>query len=63
MGRIRFLPEVITVCFRKKAGFNYKNNYKYAKLANVWLNIISKKNSKIPIIILYILLRLGSRKL
>lgn len=29
-----FLLKTITVYFRKKEGFNYKNNYGHSKLAN-----------------------------
>lgn len=25
----RFLPKIVTICFREKKGFNCKNNYKY----------------------------------
>lgn len=35
MVYLRFLLKVITICFRKKAEFNYKNNHKYNKLANL----------------------------
>lgn len=63
MVYMRFPPKVVNVCFRKKVEFDYKNNYMYNKLANSWLNIISKINCKILIVILYILFKLGFRKI
>ena len=44
--RMRFLPKAVTICFEKKEGFNCKNNYKYTKLANFWLDNSSKINYK-----------------
>lgn len=41
MASIRFLPKIITICFKEKAEFNYKNNYRNSKLANFELNIIN----------------------
>lgn len=50
-----FLPKTVIICFRKKAKFDYKNNYRYSKLAYFWLDTINKTNLKILIVILYIL--------
>lgn len=52
------MPKALIVYFNKKVEFNYKNNYRYYKLANFQLNIISKVNFKLLIVILYILLGL-----
>lgn len=60
---MRFIPKTIIVCFDKKAGFNYKNNYKYCKEVDVWLDIITKVNFKILINISYIFWELKSRKI
>lgn len=51
------------IYLRKKAGFYYKNNHRYNKLANSRLNIISKINLKILIVILYTLLELESKNI
>ena len=58
-----FLPKAITIYSRKKARFDYKNNYGYGKLANFQLNIISKINFKTLVIISYTLSKLRSRKI
>ena len=63
MRYVRFLFKAITVCFNKNSGFDYKNNHKCNKLANFWLNKISKINYIILIIISYTLLLLESRKI
>lgn len=52
-----FLLKIVIVYFKKKKKFNCKNDYKCNKLANFWLNIISKIKSKMLIIISYISLR------
>lgn len=59
---MKFLFKAITIYFRAKKQFNCKNNYRYSKLADFKLDNISKINCKILIIILYILLRLRSKK-
>lgn len=51
---MKFLLKVITVYFGKKEEFDCKNNYKYGKLANLWLNNISKINCKMLRVLLYI---------
>lgn len=48
---MRFLHKVETVYSRKKTRFDCKNNYKYSKLANFQLDIISKFNCKRIIVI------------
>lgn len=53
---MRFLSKALIICFEKKVEFDCKNNYGYNKLANFWLDTISKINFKIPVIILYTLL-------
>ena len=63
MRYLRFLPKIIIVYSGEKTGFDYKNYYKHNKLANFWLNIICKINYKILVVILYISLRLGSKKI
>lgn len=62
MRYVKFLPKAVTICFREKEEFNCKNNYKYSKLANFWLDNNSKINCKMLIVFLYILLKLGLRK-
>ena len=34
IGYMKFPPKAVIVYFREKKGFDYKNNYKYGKLAN-----------------------------
>lgn len=63
MAHVRFLLKVITVCFRDKVGFDCKNNHRYSKSTNFWLNIIDKINCKILVVMLYILSRLRLRKI
>lgn len=60
---MRFLSKALTVFFKEKKGFDYKNNYKYDKLANFCLDNIFKINYKILVILLYILSKLELRKL
>ena len=62
MGCMRFLFKAIIVCFREKEGFDCKNNHGYGKLANFWLNNISKFNYRMLVVLSYTLLGLGSRK-
>lgn len=62
MSRLRFFPNVVTVCFKEKARFDSKNNQKNNKLTIFELDIISKINCIMLVIILYILLGLGLRK-
>lgn len=58
-----FLLKIVTVFFTKKARFDYKNNYGYNKLANFRLDSINKINLTILVVILYISLELGLRKI
>ena len=60
---IKVLLNVITIYFRKIVRFNYKNNHGHNKLDNFGLNIISKINYKILIIISYTLLGFKLRKI
>lgn len=53
--------KVIIIYIDKKTGFNYKNNYKYYKLANFYPDTISKINFRLLIVMLYILSELKSR--
>ena len=39
--RIRFPPKAVTVYSGEKEQFDCKNNYRYGKLANFWLDNIS----------------------
>lgn len=54
MAHVRFLPKVVTVCFRIEIGFDCKHNRRRSKLANFWLNIISKINYKTLVVIYHI---------
>ena len=63
MERVKFLPKVVTIYSREKKGFDYKNNHGYGKLPNFWLNNISKINSRMLVILSYISLGLGSKKI
>lgn len=58
-----FPPKTIIICSGEKEGFDYKNNYECDKLANSWLNNINKINCKTLIVLSYILLGLGSKKI
>ena len=62
MGYMRFLPKVVTVYFGEEERFDCKNNYGCSKLANFRLNNISKFNYRMLVVLSYILLGLGSRK-
>ena len=62
MGYVTFLLKTITICSAEKEGFNCKNNHGYGKLANFWLDNISKINYRILIVLSYILLGLRSKK-
>lgn len=52
------MPKAVTVISGEKAGFNCKNNYRYYKLANFWLNTISKVNFRLLVIIISKFLKL-----
>lgn len=55
MVHVKFLPKVVTICFRKKSRFDCKNNHRRNKLAYFKLNIISKINYKMLVIMSYTL--------
>ena len=59
MRRVRFLPKAVTVCSGKEEGFDCKNNHGCGKLANFWLDNISKINYKTLIDLSYTPSRLG----
>ena len=63
MGHVRFPPKVVTVYSREKKAFDYKNNYQCNKLANFWLDNISKINCRMLVILSFTLLELGLRKI
>lgn len=56
---VRFLPKVVSICSRKKAGFDDKNNHYQSKSANFQLDIISKIHSKKPVVMSYTSWKLG----
>ncbi len=62
MGRVRFSPKAVTVCFGEEEGFHCKNNYGCGKVANFCLDNISKINYRILVVLSYTSSRLGSRK-
>lgn len=35
---MKFLVKAVTICSREEKRFDYKNNHRYGKLANFWLN-------------------------
>lgn len=47
---MEFISKAITIYNNKKIGFDYKNNYKYYKLATFLLDIINKINFRLLII-------------
>lgn len=55
MRYVRFSFKVIIIWFREKVGFNCKNNYRYDKSTNFWLDIINKINCKILIVKSYLI--------
>ena len=62
MGRIRFLPKVGTICSGDEKEFDCKNNHRCGESANLQLDIISKINYRMLIILSYILSSLELRK-
>ncbi len=56
MGRMRFLPKVVTVCSKEKEGFNCKNNHGCCKSANFRLDNISKFNCRTLVVFVVIYL-------
>lgn len=63
MAFVRLLLKVSIVYFEEKIRFNFKNNYKYSKMANFLSNIIHKIDCKTLIVILYTLLELRLKKI
>ena len=59
---MKFLPKILTICSGKEKGFDYKNNHGCGKSANFWPDNISKMNYRMLIVLSYISLGLGSRK-
>ena len=59
MQYMRFPPNVVTICSKEEKGFDCKNNYKYGKSANFWLNKISKFKCRTLVVLSYTLLGLG----
>ena len=51
---MRFMPKAVTVYSKEEEGFDCKNNHRHGKLANFWLDNISKINYKILIVLSYI---------
>ena len=62
MGSMRFPPKAIIVCSRKEKEFDCKKNHGCGKLANFWLDNISKINCKTLVILSCISLKLGLKK-
>lgn len=60
---IRYLLKAVIVCYTKIAGFDNKNYYKRGKLANFWLDTISKIKCKILVIMSYISSKLKLKKI
>lgn len=63
MRYIRFSPNTVTIYFKEKNRFDYKNNYRRGKLDNFWLDNISKINYITLVILSYTLLGSKSRKI
>lgn len=59
---MKFLFKIVIFYFGEKKRFDCKNNHKCIKLAHFWLDIIGKINYKIPVVLLYTLLRLELKK-
>ena len=62
MGYVKFLPKIVNICSREKKRFDCKNNHGCSKLANFWLDNISKINCKMLVVLSYILSELESGK-
>lgn len=58
----KILSKSITIYANEKALFNGKNSYWYSKSADFWLDIISKINCIVVVIISYMSLKLRSHK-
>lgn len=55
------MSKVVIIYTSEEARFNYKNNYKHYKLATFWLDIISKVNFRLLIVMSYITSKLRLR--
>lgn len=53
MERVKFLPKVLTLCFREEKRFNYKNNHGRNKSANFRLDNICKINYRTLVVFSY----------
>ncbi len=62
MKHMRFLFKAVIVCSGKEEGFDSKNNHRYNKADNFWLDNISKINCRMLVVLLYTLSWLGSIK-
>ena len=62
MRHIKFLFKAIIIYFKEEKRFNCKINYRCNKLANFWLDYISKINYKMLVVLLYTLLELESKR-
>ncbi len=63
MIRVRFPPKAVIVYSKEEKGFDCKNNHKYGKSVNFWLDNISKISYRILIVLSYTSSGLESRKI
>lgn len=63
MECVRFLSKAKIVCSREEEKFDCKNNYGRVKLANLKLDNFGKINCRTLVILSYILLGLGLKKI
>lgn len=63
MKYIKFISKAKRIYIIEIIRFDYKNSYKYFKLANFLLNNISKISFKLLIIVIYILLKYRLRNI
>ena len=59
---MRFPPKALIVYSENKTEFDYMNNQRCNKLTNFWLDIISKMNFRMLIVMLYISLGLRLKR-
>ncbi len=60
---MRFLPKAVTVCSGEEKEFDCKNNHRYCKSANFWLDNISKFNYRTLVVFVVIyFIRVGVKK-
>ncbi len=53
MWYMGFMPKAISIYINEKAGFGYKNNHGHCKFVIFWLDIISKVNFRLLVVISY----------